>query len=170
MYLRPIIMDCLDQNVILILVILQLWHQCDPQTAILDAVEVINATNLRHLWLWLGATVIASVFSSQIRWLSQVVGYFSGEQQIFSAAYFFFFLSLAPLQNVMKPRWRGFLQSGAQNCASDHTTNVSANTPGMNSNRSCVRWQQERPEGEHRLKLVICLITISHLPSRSSPG
>lgn len=94
MYLRPIIMDCLDQNVILILVILQLWHQCDPQTAILDAVEVINATNLRHLWLWLGATVIASVFSSQIRWLSQVVGYFSGEQQIFSATYFFSSLSL----------------------------------------------------------------------------
>lgn len=42
---------------------------------------------------------------------------------------------------------------------SNHTR-VSA---GMNSNRKCVRWRQEgRPEREHRLKLVICLVSISH--------
>lgn len=33
------------------------------------------------------------------------------------------------------------------NCANGHTI-----PPGVASNRSCVRWQQERPEGEHRLK------------------
>lgn len=51
------------------------------------------------------------------------------------------FLSL--LQNIMKPRRRCFQMWWS---ASDRTT-VSTSTPGMNSNTSRVRWQQEKTRG-----------------------
>lgn len=69
-------------------------------------------------------------------------GFFSGEQQIFSC--FFYFKMSWSLSDV------AVCNVEARNCASNHAT-VSTNTPGMTSNRLCVRWQLERPEGEHRL-------------------
>lgn len=110
--------------------VMQLWRRCDPQTAIPCAFGVINTTNLRHL---------VHVFL-QYTMTQSGGGFFSGEQQIFFCFLFFLYKMSWSLNDV------AVCNVEARNCASNHAA-VSTNTPGMTSNRLCVRWQLERPVG-----------------------
>lgn len=160
MYLKPILMDCHDQNVVLGLVILQLWYHCDPQTVIPSATKIINSTNLRHLWFWLCNTHLVRVFLPY-KMTQAGGGFLSGEQQIIFLCLFFSLFPKCHEASAPMISDVAICKVVPRTVQSNHTT-VSTNTLGMNSNRSCVRWQQERPAGENRLKLVICLIIISH--------
>lgn len=127
----------------------------------LPSVEVINSTNLRHLWL--GATSI--LFSSHTWWLSQVVDSSLGSSRYFPLLFFFLLFSKMSWSQVSLDDValkRGTLQSGARSCAGQPQNSVCRHAGAWIVTDHVWDGDSRKDHSkEHRLTLVITLISMS---------